>query len=222
MTKEVAWSFSALTSFEMCPKKYYEVSIAKTVKEPPNAAGEYGSAAHKHFENRVTKGAKALPLDLRHHEPTLKKFTDAPGEAYGEQKLALNRKLELTGYFDSDCWVRTIIDYAKVNGSHAIIADWKFGKTKFQEDYDQLDLMAACMFVAMPELETITALYYWAKDKKIDAQKYTRSNMAGIWNQFIPRVDELEEAKRTVSFPPKPNFLCRNWCWSNTCPHKGG
>lgn len=214
------WSFSALQSYEMCPKKYWHVSLKKDVKEPPNQAGEYGQSAHKHFENRVIIGTP-LPLDLRHHEKTLAKFVAAPGVGMGEQKLAINAEFELTGYFDNDVWCRTIIDYCKVNGSHAVIADWKFGKTK-EDEYDQLDLMACFMFIAMPELETITGLYYWAKDKKIDPQKYTRSNTAGIWNSLLPRVDDLEEAKRTTTFPPKPGFLCKNWCWVDSCPYKGG
>lgn len=218
--KAFSWSYSQLSSYELCAKKYYETTVAKTVVEPPNAAGDYGQVAHKHFENRVVGKEIPLPLDLRHHEATLAKFVAAPGTGFGEQKLCINKDLELTGYFDNDAWCRVIIDYAKVNGSHAIIADWKFGKTK-ENEYDQVDLMSAVMFIAMPELKSITSLYYWAKDKKIDPQKYVRADCADIWNNFLPRVAKLEEAKRTVSFPPTPGFLCKNWCWSPTCPHKG-
>lgn len=220
MPKAFSWSFSQLTAYELCPKKFWHVSVAKDVTEPPNEVGEYGQTAHKHFENRLVKGTP-LPLDLRHHEPVLEKFWNAKGDGMGEQKLAINKDFQLTGYFDRDVWCRTIIDYCKVSGSHAIIADWKFGKTK-EDDYDQLDLMAACMFIAMPELETITGMYYWAKDKKIDPQKYVRGDCPGIWNNFLPRVEELEYAKKNTNFPATPNFLCKNWCWCKMCPHCGG
>lgn len=215
----MAWSFSALQSYETCPKKYWHVSLKKDVKEPPNEAGVYGQAAHGHFEHRLLKD-KPLPLDLRHHETMLAKFANAPGEQMGEQKLALNEKLELTGYFDKDVWVRSIIDYVRTKGTHMIVVDWKFGKRK--EDFDQIDLAVAMMFIAMPEIETATGMYYWAKEKKFDVQKYTRQDAPAIWNELLPRVEELEEAKRTTTFPPKPGFLCKNWCWVDSCPYKGG
>lgn len=40
MSKPVAWSYSALTSFETCPHRHYETKIAKTIKEPPTLATE--------------------------------------------------------------------------------------------------------------------------------------------------------------------------------------
>lgn len=212
------WSFSALTSFEMCAKKHWHENIAKDFKSPPNAAGDYGSAAHKHFEHRMIK-ATPLPLDLRHHEKFLAKIYDRPGQGYPEQKLALNEKFELTGYFDSDVWVRTIIDFAKVDGNKALIIDWKFGKKK--EGDDQLDLMAAVLFAAMPEVEYIVAAFYWAKEKEFVSVTYTRTEIAEIWSNFIPRVDALEEAKRTTTFPPTKGFLCKNWCAVTSCPHNG-
>jgi PD-(D/E)XK nuclease superfamily len=220
MAKKFAWSFSALGSYELCAKKHWHVNIAKDVKEPPNDAGEYGQVAHKHFENRMMK-SKPLPLDLRHHESPLLKLAAVAGVGYGEQKLALNDKFELTGYFDSDVWVRTIIDWAVVSpdGTKALIVDWKFGKKK--DDEDQLELMAAVLFAAMPELENIIAAFYLAKEKEFVRQAYDRHDIPHIWNNFLPRVEALEHAVKNSEFPATPGFLCKSWCWVKSCPHCG-
>jgi len=218
MAKKFAWSFSALSSYELCAKKHWHVNIAKDVKEPPNDAGDYGQAAHKHFEHRMMKD-KPLPLDLRHHETTLSKISQRPGDKYGEQKLALNDKFELTGFFDKDVWVRVIIDFMVVEGNKALIIDWKFGKQKKGDD--QLDLMAAVIFASMPEIEYIASAYYWAKEKEFKSVTYDRHDIAEIWNNFIPRADALEHAINNSEFPATPGFLCKNWCWVKSCPHCG-
>jgi len=140
-------------------------------------------------------------------------------DKYGEQKLALNDKFELTGFFDKDVWVRVIIDFMVVEGNKALIIDWKFGKQKKGDD--QLDLMAAVIFASMPEIEYIASAYYWAKEKEFKSVTYDRHDIAEIWNNFIPRADALEHAIKNSEFPATPGFLCKNWCWVKSCPHCG-
>lgn len=212
------WSYSNLDLFETCGKKYYHLRVSKDVKDTGNAASNYGFEAHKHFEDRMMKN-KALPLDLKHHEKFLLKMEEAPGVRMGEQKLALNRDFEPTGFFDDDVWVRGIVDYTKHNGSHIVVVDYKFGKMK--EGFDQLDLMVAMLMAYMPELETATGMYYWAKSKKITSKKYTRDDIPDIWGRFLPRVEAMEEAWKTTEFPAKPNYLCKRYCPVSSCPHHG-
>ena len=74
--KPFAWSFSALDSFETCPKRFWHLSIAKDVKEEENEAMRYGSYAHKQFELRL-KNSTPLPIDLKHHEKLLARLAGA-------------------------------------------------------------------------------------------------------------------------------------------------
>jgi len=212
------WSFSNLDLYETCGKKYYELRVAKRVKDTGNAMSNYGFEAHKHFENRLLKKTP-LPLDLRHHTKFLTKLESAKGEHLGEQKLALNRDFEPTGFFDADVWVRGIVDYTIHNGSHLVVVDHKFGKMK--DSFDQLDLMVAILFAYMPELETATGMFYWAKHKKITSKKYTRDDTPEIWSRFLKRVDVMENAWNTTTFPAKPNYLCKRYCPVKFCPHHG-
>lgn len=212
------WSFSNLDLYETCGKKYYHLRVVKDVKDTGNHASNYGFEAHKHFENRMMKH-KPLPLDLKHHEKFLAKLEAAKGEGLGEQKLALNRNFESTGFFDSDVWVRGIVDYTKFNGSHLVVVDYKFGKMK--DSFDQLDLMVAILFAYMPELETATGMFYWAKEKKVTSKKYVRNDTVDIWSRFIKRVAAMEDDWKTTNFPAKPNYLCKRYCPVKKCPHCG-
>ena len=81
--RSFAWSYSALTSFETCPKQYWHYRIKRDVKESKSQATDYGTEVHKCFENRLIKGKK-LPLDLRHHEPVMAKLEVAPGDGSGQ------------------------------------------------------------------------------------------------------------------------------------------
>lgn len=218
MPRPFAWSYSALDAYELCPKKFWAEKIGRIVKEKRSSVGDYGAEAHKHFENRLIKN-KPLPLDLRHHENVLSKLATAPGEGMPEQKLALNRDFKLTGFFDDDVWVRGVIDFAKVNGRHLLVIDHKFGRMK--EGFDQVDLMIVMMFCVLPEIETATGAYYWAKEKKVSRKKYQREDAPGIWNSFLPRVNRMKEAKKKDDFPARPNFLCKRHCLVKSCPYNG-
>lgn len=212
------WSISNLELYELCGKKYYHQRILKDYKDKPNPITDYGKEAHKHFENRLVHNT-TLPMDLGHHERVLKKLADAPGEGLGEQKLALTRNFERTGFFDADVWVRGVVDYTKFNNTHLIIVDHKFGKMK--EGFDQLELMTAMLFAYKPDIETATAMYYWAKHKKITKINITRNDISAIWAKFLPRVERMENACKTTTFPAKPNYLCKSYCPVKECPHYG-
>lgn len=214
----LTWSFSSLDAFTTCPRKYHAEKVAKVVKEPKNAMADYGSEAHKAFEHYLFKG-KPLPIDLRHHQPMLDKFKNAPGTGYPEQKLALTADYKPTGFFDSDVWVRGIIDFAKVNAPKAVIVDWKFGKMK--DSFAQIRLGAAILMHTMPEVDTVVGTYYWARDKKFTKTYAYRLDLPTIWNDFLPLVKRLELALENNDWPARPSGLCRRYCQVTACEHCG-
>ena len=217
-TKPFAWSYSALTGFELCPKKHAAEKVYKQIPYEQNEAAKYGETVHKHFENRLLK-ATPLPLDLRHHEPVMLKLYDAPGEGLPEQRLTLTRDLQPTGWFDDDAWCRGIVDYTKINGGSALIVDHKTGR--MQDGFDQLDLMYAMMTAHMPEILSGRGAFYWTKTKRMPNKKYIQSDVSTIWAAFLPRVKRMEEAQKKEDFPAKPNFLCKSYCKVTNCPYHG-
>lgn len=214
------WSFSALDAYELCPKKFYHEKIAKDFKQKSNEVQHYGIAAHKFFEDYLIKDTR-LPLDLRHHQPVLDRFKSMSGEHLPEQKLAINKDFMPTGFFDSDVYCRSVIDFGVLNiyKSHMVIVDWKFGRPK--DDFDQVKLMIAVMSCYEPDIENFVGMYYWAKEKRFTSIKVNKKDIPAIWAEILPRVQVLEDAVLSSEFPAIKNFLCSKYCPVTICVHNG-
>jgi len=213
--KDLPWSYSALSTFEQCPKKFYHLKVAKDVKEEQSEAQTDGQYIHQALFNRVCKG-EPLPLPLRHHEDMAAKFANTPGEKHGEMRLALNKALQPVDFFAKDVWVRAVLDLIISRPPVAIVVDWKTGKIK--EDFSQLKLTAFILAQTMPEIEQFKLAYVWLRDKHISMLDVYKGNLIATWNEFLPRVQAMQKANKTTSFPAKPGPLC-GWCPVTDCPH---
>jgi len=206
--KEPAWSHSALQTFEQCPRKYYYLKVAKSVKEVPSDAMTWGKTVHTHLEQRIRDGTP-LPAILAPHEPIAAKIAASKGTVLVEQQLALTRDLQPTSWFDKSVWLRCILDVAIIGKAKAVILDWKTGKRKFEND--QLKLFAITTFHHHPEIDTVDTGFVWLKENKIDKETFTREQLPELWQEFIPRVERLNLAFEHDRWPAKPSGLC-SWC----------
>lgn len=214
--KPFAWSYSALTTFELCPKKYFHLYVNKDVKDSDSTASAEGKIIHDAMKKRVIDG-KALPLNLRHYEKIAARFAAAPGEKHGEMKLAINRDFEPCDYFAPGVYLRVVIDLAIVQDRTAIVIDWKTGKVK--DDPTQMALNAAVLARWMPEITLFKTLFVWLQSSNLTPKDYKPTEFTPVWNGLLPRVAKIEEARKTTTFPAKPNGLCRGWCPVKDCPH---
>lgn len=213
--KPFAWSYSALTTYELCPKKYFHLYVAKDVKDSDSSFSADGKIIHDAMRARVIDN-KPLPLNLRHYEKVAAKFANAPGEKYGEMKLAINRQFEPVDYFAPDVFVRVVIDLAIMQGDAALVVDWKTGKVK--DDPTQMALNAAVLSRWMPEIGMFKTLLVWLQASNLTPKNYTISKFTAVWNGLLPRVQKIEEARKTTTFPAKQGPLC-GWCPVTQCPH---
>lgn len=214
----VAHSHSAMDTFETCPKKYFEEKITKRAKFTESEASVYGKEVHKAFELYVKNGTP-LPFGMQHYAQYLDKFKAAPGTKLVEQRMAINRQFESTGYFDDDVWFRGQGDLIILNSPSAIVVDYKTGKIK--DSFQQLDLMAATTFCLDNTIEHITAIFFWTKGRKMTTKKYARADTMDIWATFINKTKRLELAIKTSDFPAKPGYLCKEYCNATSCPYNG-
>lgn len=221
-----AWSYSALTAFEQCPRKFAMTRVFKTIKEPEGEAMIYGQRVHKSLENRV-KGGILLPDDIKHLEPTVAKLMTV-GRCLPEERYALDRSYRLTGYFDKPqtpedrrVWLRIVIDLQVMlpDPRYALLVDYKTGKVK--DDLDQLELFSATMFTMYPQLQECRTGYLWTAQNQMSSRTFNRDEAPIIWRKFIPRVQRLEEAYKTNNWPPNPSGLCRQHCGVMTCEYHG-
>jgi hypothetical protein len=216
--KPVAWSYSALTAFENCPKAFYHTRVAKDVKDPPGETAMWGQRVHKDLELRL-KNKTPLPEHLEKFEPLCAKIEASPGRVFAETKYCLNASLKPTEYFAKDAWVRAVIDVGVVNEPNAINLDWKTGKIK--HDSLQLQLSAAIMMAAEPKVEKVSTGFVWLKDNKVVKETYTRAQVPAIWQEFLPRVRRLEIAHEQNKWEARPSGLCKSFCAVTSCTHNG-
>lgn len=216
-----AWSHSALTSFETCPKRYWHLSVAKDVKDAKSEHQDWGTEVHTAMQNYLKKGTP-LPLGMRQFEPLVEPLSRLPGQTVVEQKLALDVDLTPCAWFAPHVWVRAVVDAAFIKGTRALLVDWKTGRMK--DDDDQLALSAGVMFAQMPELETVDSAFCWLQEKPANAYVrtvFTRGNLPEIWDRFLRRVEAYQEAHRQSNFPPQPGPFCRKFCPVKQCPYHG-
>lgn len=209
--KAPAWSYSSLTAFETCPKRYYHTKVLKDVADPPGEAAMWGSAVHKHLEDRVRDGT-SLPVSISHYEGLVAPIIQKEGTKLIEQQFAITKGFQPTDWVAADTWCRGIVDVGVLSPSQdrAVLLDWKTGKRK--TDNDQLMLFAGLAFAHYPNLRMVSTGFVWLKENKVDKQRFKREDTTGIWNYFAPRIVRFEAAYEKASFPPRPSGLCRKHC----------
>ena len=218
----VAWSYSVLDSFETCPRRHYLIKVAKKVTEQQNEQMLHGNRVHRALEHRLKE---RLPLDrhMEHYEPFAQRVERSAvgGRLLTEQKLAINENFQACTYFAKDVWVRVITDFTILKGRHGFIGDWKTGNPN--PESAQLRLSAAVTFAHNREIETITNSFIWLKTGTVTKETFKRSDVAEIWQGFMPRIRRLEIAFEKNEWPARPSGLCKKHCpvGKANCEHCG-
>jgi hypothetical protein len=208
-----SWTYSQLEKFETCPKQFYHVRVARDVSEPPTEHIKWGEVVHKAMEERVMNGTP-LPEGMEHWESIASKLANLPGEKYAEYKMNIDKSFNKSSW--REAWSRGIADLLVVNGDKAAVFDHKTGKRKVTE---QIMLYAGYTFAEFPEVDEVTTVFVWLKEKKLDKEVFTRADVPKIWNEFLPRVTKLEKAYETDKWPAKPSGLCNGWCPVRSCTY---
>ena len=215
----MAWagSYSKLKNYETCPKRHYEVDIAKNFKDSTEQL-DWGNRVHKSLADACT-GKVALPLELKDYQKWVDRVRAGPGELLVEQKYAITRDFQACEYFGPRVWWRGIGDAVRVDGPVALGLDWKTGKVL--HDSVQLMLLAACIFAFHKEVKVVRTEFIWLKDDCSTQDIWWRKDMADAWVSLLPRIKALEDANKTMTFPPVPGKLCRSYCPVLSCPYHG-
>jgi len=203
------WSYSSLTAFETCPRRFKLTRVTKEVIEHQTEATLHGNEVHKALEKHL-KGEAHLPPKYESYLALVDKVKAAPGHKLVEFKFALTQNFKPTTFFAKDAWVRGVIDFGVLSEKTGVVLDWKTGKPK--DDHDQLKLFAAVALATYPYLESVKTGYVWLAHNKMDSKEFTKADIPEIWGDFAPRVIRLTEAAEKDTFPPKPSGLCKAWC----------
>jgi len=214
------WSYSSLSSFIQCPRRYHIVRVLKEVKEPPTEATIWGNEVHSALELRIKEG-RPLPTEMEKFESVAQELESWSDQWVTEEKFGLTENLEPTGFFSDDVWCRGILDVYAVHKNRAVVADYKTGKMR--PDLTQLKLFAAAILHKYPQVDRVKTAFLWLNHDRKTVEDFDRSDLEFIWKYFLPMIQRLESAYERDVWPPNPSGLCRSWCpvGRNRCEHCG-
>lgn len=214
--KDWSWSYSKLKNFEVCPKRMYEIDIAKNYQEPEDPDGPlaWGNRVHAALAAAIGKGEPLMP-EMAQFQVWVDRVLKGPGQLFVEQKYAITRQFAATTYFAPDVWYRGVGDVVRIDRDIALVLDWKTGK--ILEDSVQLMLMSQCLFSHFPQLKYVRSEFVWLKDDCTSPELFTRQEVADQWVGLLDRVNGMEQAAKDMNYPPKPGRLCRSYCAVAAC-----
>lgn len=221
-----AWSYSALKTFETCPRKYQAEKITKEVTFTDTEHTIYGKELHKAAEDFINDGTP-IPDRFSFIRGAMENLNNPeifPGERFCEMKLGVKKKdgrLEACDYFDPEVWFRGIADLVIIDDTRAWVVDYKTSKNTRYADPRQLALMAAALFLKYPKLEQIKGMLLFVVCNGSVKEKYAVDFGLNIFAELNGLLTAMQEAYASDVWNPRPNGLCRNWCGVKSCPHSG-
>lgn len=214
------WSYSSLSAYETCPRRFYLTRICKQVSEKQTDATRHGNEVHQALEKYVG-GEAPLPQKYDAYRPIADRLKAAPGKKLLEYKFGLTQALKPTTFFGKDVWVRGVLDVCIVRDDTAVVLDYKTGSRKV--DADQLRLFAGSALALWPFIKRVKTGYIWLKSDQLDTEKFSQEHKTEIFQDFAGRVHRMEMSQKNDSWPAKPSGLCRAWCpvGKSLCDHCG-
>lgn len=214
-----SWSYSSMSLFQQCPKKYYHLRIAKDIPNPVSEQMRYGLQVHEAAEQYIRDGTP-IPPQFSYMQDALDKLKATKGTVYCEQKLGLTRKLKPCAFDAADVWWRGIADLLVVDGKKARVLDYKTGKNGYP-DTKQLELLSLAVFKHYPEVEAIKAALLFVVHPRLVQERYHVEEQGERWQRWIEQSEQLDACIKNDVWNPKQNFTCRSWCPVMSCAHNG-
>lgn len=214
-----AWSYSSMSLFQQCPKKYFHLRVAKDIIEPQSEQMRYGLDAHKAAEDYVRDGVD-LPAHLTYMKEPLDRLRTMDGQHLCEHRMGLTADLEPCGFFDENVWWRGIADLLVVNGDKASLIDYKTGKSTYP-DTKQLELLSLATFKHFPEVQTVKAGLLFVVHTAFVKERFEAVEQEARWRKWQEQSRQLDAAYDFDIWNPKQNFTCRAWCPVMSCEHNG-
>jgi len=241
MPKQIAWSWSRLDTFELCPRKFQGTYITKEFPQPDFDAPHFakGKAAHymmeEHFKPGSTTPLHGNVYSMRDPKGKMYYSMIANGEyeddfyfdfrfltklcnklkkagtVKPELQVTFDVRMNQISWFDKKAWCRVIFDLLVIVNETAFILDWKTGKVK--PFSDQLKLFAGAVMTKYPQVKRVLSAYIWLEHPTQAPiyKEYTRADQEAIWLDFGDRAELIQLANESGNWPAKKNMFCK-WC----------
>jgi CRISPR/Cas system-associated exonuclease Cas4 (RecB family) len=211
---DFTWSYSSLKDYTGCPKRYYEIKVAKNYEVPTSQQMLYGKEVHKALEDYVRDGTP-LPKNYERFKSMVDELIAIPGVKYPEYEMGLTHDKKACEFNDPNRWVRGIADLVIVDGDTAFIIDYKTGGNKYP-DPKQLRLMSLMVFEHFPEVNHIKAGLLFVMHNSFITEEYNRAEIEASWAHFTAPLALLKHSYESGKWVPNPTPLCR-YCPVHSC-----
>lgn len=207
------WGYSKLETFEKCPQKF-KFQFMDKLPQPGSPAMERGSKMHENIESYLHGWVPALIPECQSFQEAIDSLK---GEVFqAEQAIGLDKDWnKLPDWFHKSTWIRAKADAMYLQGKVLVVVDFKSGKYRIPST-DQVELYAIVGGSLYPEVEQITAEYWYLDTGEVYSKDYTQDQLKALRAKFEKRVAPMYT---NVTWNPQPSTECR-WCpYSKT---KGG
>lgn len=221
MTKQHAWSHSAIKDYLGCARRYHEVRVLKKHPFTETEATRYGNRLHEAAEFYIRDG-KPLPKEFEFIKGTVDAFMRKPGRKFAEFEMALTHDLQPCHWKSPEAWVRGIADVLIVNdeGLTAWVGDWKSGNNKYP-DRDQLRLMSLMVFAHFPLVRKVKSALLFVVKNDMVKMTMERDEAEAAWWKYREDTAKLEESFASGVWNPQQSGLCKKHCPCVGCEYNG-
>jgi len=214
------WSYSGLSLFKQCPRKFHRTRILKDVVEEDQHHLIYGREVHTAAEEYGRDGTP-LPEKYKFIKPFVDALINTGGNKYYELKMALTADLEPCDFFAPEAWWRGIADFVAVTSKNALLVDYKTGKSTRYADTKQLELLSLALFKHFPHVNTIKGGLMFVVAEKLIESRFYREREEEYWQSWDKDIELLNKCFEADTWNPQSNFSCYKFCPVVDCEFNG-
>ena len=205
------WSYSRLSVFEQCPKRYYYASIEK-IPTPQHPAALRGTNIHNDAELYI-KGEGELTKPLEQFKEGFEQLREGyiDGDVSVEEDWAFDIQWQPAGWKEENTWCRYKIDAYVKKPDRTVVIDFKTGRYMGNEETheQQCALYAVATYHRDPSIENLQAELWYLDHGKISRHSYTVEEIKERQKVFHNRALKLTEA---TDYPAKASVQNCKWC----------
>lgn len=223
MSRHIPISYSRVSDYEQCPRKFESKYVRKNYPDDSgNPAFAKGNKIHEDLERmgKAMVGGQNKPDNLSEEAikmiPMLVSVVKNYDQIMFEQQIAVSKDMQRTSWFDNNAtYARVIADLLAFRGNEALIIDWKSGKFREYDDKEtgQLHMSSAVIMALFPKVEVVHNAYVFVEHNKTIKRTFTRDQVEAL---LAPFEKVYEKICTDTEWHPQQNQYC-GWCHVPGC-----
>lgn len=222
----IALSWSRLSTYMQCPRKFHLAYISKSFREEEKSIHLVkGEQLHKQMEDYILarNGAGTMPLgfspEVKQSLPYVDKLYTLFDAIHPEAQVACDINWDACEWFAKETAWRAIWDASALSANKCFIADWKSGKVyPYGDGFGQLHLSSVIALERWKALPEVTSAYVYLEHKVVTPIKVTREpGQVDAKGKPVPHLSEVkayfvqwfERVQMEKAWEPVANENCR-------------